>query len=132
MHQCINEQTRINNILDLFLTNNPDIVCQVTVLDTVVSDHKLILVGTYIMHNGQKVPEYSETSGFSKLNFNHNMIEWEKLSDELAEIDWIVQLDGKCTSEMLQIITDILLIIVIKISLSCPRKGTRRKKVHHS
>ena len=68
LQQQISEATRKENILDLFMTNNHDIVCQVAIADTVLSDHRLILVGTNLDCNAQQKP-VPEATGFSRLNF---------------------------------------------------------------
>lgn len=44
LEQYVNVPTRLENILDLFLTNNCDLVREVKVEDTQLSDHRLIFV----------------------------------------------------------------------------------------
>ena len=107
------------------MTNYTNIVCQIVVLDTVISDHKLVLVGTYIEPKSKSEPEYPETSGFAKLNFNHNMIEWNEIDAELLQVDWLSQFNGKSPAEMLEIIDDYLLDICTKY---IPKKGGSKNK----
>ena len=106
LQQCVTEPTRINNILDLFMTNNSSILCQVIVLDTVVSDHRLILVGTYIDNVNVPHHDYPEAQDFAKLNFNSNLIEWQKLDYDLFQVDLASELNGMYPSEMLKIISE--------------------------
>ena len=107
------------------MTNNSSIVCQVMVLDTVVSDHRLILVGTYIDNVSMPHHDYPESRDFAKLNFNSNLIEWQKLDYDLLNVDWASELNGKYPSEMLKIISEILL---SNCSKYIPLKGERRNK----
>ena len=125
LQQWLTEPTRINNILDLFMTNNSSILCQVIVLDTVVSDHRLILVGTYIDNVNVPHHDYPEAQDFAKLNFNSNLIEWQKLDYDLLQVDWASEPNGMYPSEMLKIISDTLL---SNCSKYIPIKGERRKK----
>ena len=46
--QHIDVPTRGNNILDLILTNNEEIIHSITVTDTALSDHKLIIAKSNI------------------------------------------------------------------------------------
>ena len=43
LNQIIAEPTRVNNILDLLLTNNPDMVLKIDIEDIVLSDYRLLL-----------------------------------------------------------------------------------------
>ena len=45
--QMVQENTRQSNILDLVLTNNPDMINSIGVRDTVLSDHRLLDVNLY-------------------------------------------------------------------------------------
>ena len=111
--------------MNLFMTNNSSILCQVIVLDTVVSDHKLILVGTYIDNVSMPHHDNPEVQDFAKLNFNSELIEWQKLDYDLIHVDWVSELNGNYPSEMLEIISDTLLCYCSKY---IPIKGERRKK----
>ena len=44
LQQCVEEPTRVKNILDLILTNDPDVITEISVWDTLMSDHKVIIV----------------------------------------------------------------------------------------
>jgi hypothetical protein len=44
LEQFVTVPTRLNNILDLFFANNTELVRELSVEDTVLSDHRLINV----------------------------------------------------------------------------------------
>ena len=48
LRQYIEEPTRGNNILDVFLTNNDQLTRQVIITETTVSDHNIIQIKTNI------------------------------------------------------------------------------------
>ena len=89
LEQYIMEPTRKDNILDLFLTNNPDIVKMIDVGNTIMSDHDLITVTIDINLEGATEPKEKRDFGpLSKLNFHNNNINWKEVSDEFERIDW--------------------------------------------
>ena len=124
LRQKIQEATRKDNLLDLFLTNNQDLVCQVLVSDTVLSDHRLVLVGTYLESNLQEKP-CDEAHGFSSLNFYHYSINWDEICEDLLEIDWKLDFTGKYPDDILDSINRQLYDIC---SRHIPLKGKRRHK----
>lgn len=44
MSQCITHPTRVNNTLDLLLTNNTNSIIHTSAEDTTLSDHKLVFI----------------------------------------------------------------------------------------
>ena len=121
----ISEPTRMHNILDLFLTNNPEIVTNAEVTNTLISDHRLIIVDTCI----EKVQVYErkreKLEGFANLNFNHNRIDWAKLNQELQIINWEEQLESKSEDDTLSLIYEKLLTACKKY---IPKKGELVRK----
>ena len=107
--QYVHAETRISseetgNILDLFLTNNPDLVLDISTEDTTMSDHKVVSIDLcYDLLDSQSAlpSEHSlknnptENISFSQLNFtNANFdeinarlknINWDKLKEENPE-----------------------------------------------
>ena len=114
LQQCITAPTRVNNILDLFLTNNRNLICQISVLDTVISDHRIILVGTYMTVCKPAETERYISSEFNELNFNHENIDWEKVDSELSQIDWPLKLVGSDPSAMLETMSREMLAVSVK------------------
>ena len=90
LHQCISEPTRINNILDLFLTNNTEIITEIKICNVNISDHNLVLVGTYISTKSvqRENPSQLDEKSFSSLNYHHSSVDWGLINRQLSEIDW--------------------------------------------
>ena len=86
--QCVDKPTRGNNILDIFLTNNSNIVSHTEAIDTSLSDHRIVKVKTtYNIKttksvNRQRIPNQSFRSlNLQKSNFND-------ISEHLKSINW--------------------------------------------
>ena len=125
LQQMISEPTRMNNILDLFLTNNPEIVTNVKISNTVISDHRLITVDTCIEKSESHRRKREKLKGFASLNFNHKRIDWAKLNQELQMINWEEQLQSKLEDDTLSIIYEKLLSACQK---HIPKKGELVRK----
>ena len=95
LQQMVSQPTRVNNILDLFMTNNPEIVWNMEVVNTVLSDHRLVLVETCIDFEESPMTKL-KLEGFNGLNFFHKNIEWEKLNQEILDIRWEDDLPTFC------------------------------------
>ena len=105
LDQLVMEDTRQNNILDLFLTNNADIVHNIEVQDTVLSDHRLLSLEVNIKTDaGCLIDDNSARNPLSKLNFFHSTVEWDKINQMLGEIDWQTNLTGKKASEIYDLV----------------------------
>ena len=89
LEQYILEPTRKDTILDLFLTNNPDIVKTIDVSNTIMSDHDVITVMIDFNLGGTTQPQEKRDLGpLSKLNFHNSNIDWKEVSDEFEMVDW--------------------------------------------
>ena len=76
--QVIEEPTRGNNILDLLYTNNLDVLLNVKIDQTNMSDHNIIYCSTtYMMKEADPVPV--EEKQFLNLNFYDRKINWSRL-----------------------------------------------------
>ena len=92
--QYVNEKTRINNILDLFLTDNPNFVQHIKVKDISFSDHSLIKIYTTFFHTLNSTshkklnsdPELTNEPDFSIFNLNSS--DFVKINAELCKINW--------------------------------------------
>ena len=125
LQQMVNEPTRIHNILDLFLTNNAEIVMNIETANTVISDHRLITVNTYIDIIQEPKIRKDKLEGFAGLNFHHKRIDWAELNQDLQLVNWKEELDGKTDNEMLSLIYENLLCSCQKF---IPRKGELIRK----
>ena len=74
--QMIEEPTREENTLDLIFTNNPEIITQLDISKTIMSDHNIIEVTTNLKDcneltsNTDEAIELDETN-LRQLNFHH-------------------------------------------------------------
>ena len=125
LQQMIVEPTRNKNILDLFLTNNPDLVWNIEVDDTVVSDHRLLQVRTRFSEATVPKSECPELQGLASLNFYHKKINWEQLNGELLKVNWSLKFHNKNASEILDIFLELLLEVCSRF---VPKKGERKRK----
>ena len=88
MNQIIEVPTRGDNILDLFFTNNEDLIMKVEVVDSIMSDHRMILVGLTVGFDTDEESMPMNRNGLNNLNFFHNNTEWEKILDVLGDVNW--------------------------------------------
>ena len=88
LNQMISEPTRINNILDLLLTNNRDIIVDIKTHDTVISDHRIMLLQTNLVEPNRHQPRHEKVNGFDDLNFYDKNINWTHLNKKLSLVDW--------------------------------------------
>ena len=100
LQQYVQEPTRVKNILDLFLTNNPDVITEISVCDTLMSDHKVIIVGTNISLDHESKMDTPSLSGVAALNFHHSSINWDDIESDLMNLNWSTIFEGKNTEEM--------------------------------
>jgi len=68
LRQLVTEPTRENVILDLLITNQPDKIMDVRVLNTHLSDHKLVLA-KYAFGNYKKQTKYIYVREYNKINY---------------------------------------------------------------
>ena len=79
LNQLVEEPTRGPNILDLVLTNNPDMLYKCEVSDTGLSDHRMVTVSLILPQVSPALPP-REKNRFSEFNFHSETINWESLS----------------------------------------------------
>ena len=98
LEQMIHESTRGDNILDLFMTNNIDLVQSVQIKDTEMSDHRIItlLCNLGLQASKEDQPKYRNVLG--SLNFMSENIQWDMMKLEFREVNW-GGLIGNCNAE---------------------------------
>ena len=93
LHQLIDTPTRNSNILDLFFTNDDDIIHGHVIKPTNLSDHNIIEITTNINWNPD-IPRVDSTkyrsssSSFIELNFLGDSVKWTAIANHLAGIPW--------------------------------------------
>lgn len=120
--QMINEPTRGDNILDLVFTSNEELVNIVRIEDTVLSDHRLIIVETSWC-DLQVTDNSPKPQSLAALNFFHKRIDWDVINNKISSIDWKSELENKSSNEMVKSILSKLLNICTS---SIPVKSKRR------
>ena len=136
MNQYISEPTRGNNILDLFCTNDANLIQVVKVERTEISDHHIItVILSLVTNSSNEILMHKRTvEGFSALNFFK--ADFNAISNAISAIDWL-NLQQSCsfeefpalfTSTLLEICSD--LVPPKKPKVGSPKKAhaLRRKK----
>merc|ERR1712240_340630 len=126
--QTMEEKTRKDNILDLVFTNNLDLITQIDVTGTIMSDHDIIEIETNIVDNNKTTTKNeNETDNqvdLRQLNFHNEKIDWEGMNKILKEMPWNELFNGlnneNCTELLLYCIKEICLIKI-------PKKKIRNK-----
>ena len=105
--QIIDKPTRVPlnetaNILDLIITNNSEVIREVSILPTKLSDHEIvsvILSDQFKCQTPDMRPKRNNNNNqlsFNSLNFTK--ADFSEISEELKEIDWDT-MKQQCTSE---------------------------------
>ena len=112
---------RGGNTLDLVITNNADLIHDISVSPSAVSDHFNIECSvTYNRTENSNTTENPETisneknQGFGSLNFFDESTNWEALEEDLTNYDWLQEFRGQDTSEMMQRFLSVTLSIARK------------------
>jgi len=81
LEQLVQDATRERNILDIFATNDHELVSQVLVEDNhrKSRDHKTIIIRTKMVN---------ESSNLEALNFHIESIDWLGLRNYLSDVNW--------------------------------------------
>ena len=117
--QYILQPTRMDNTLDLFLTNSSSLVTHVDVRPTKVSDHNLIEI--FLSYNPCQpnihVPPLFEPASYRRLDFNK--ADFDSISNRIEGVDWAGLLDANGVENFPAVFTSTLLEICQK---HCPPK----------
>ena len=104
LEQCIHQPTRGNNILDLFLTNNFEIVRGVEIEDTEMSDHRLIALNVDLDLRPNENENTRQRNVLGGLNFMSDRVEWDKIKLDLGNLIWRELLEDKNPESMYDIL----------------------------
>ena len=127
LNQLVDKPTRGNNILDLFITNNANIVSHIDSVETSISDHNIVKVNTtYNLLSPQKtlkkaIPHYS----FRSLNMKK--AKYEAICEDLRSINWN-ELKAICTPDEFP---ELLRLTLLQIAMvHVPKKLPASKKTN--
>ena len=79
--------TGTSNILDLFITNNPELVLDISCEDTMLSDHKLVRISVTEDFKPSKV-HHSSVSYSSFGMFDFYKADFDRLNSYLSNVNW--------------------------------------------
>ena len=130
MSQYINKPTRVNNILDLVITNDINLIKQVEVNDTELSDHRMITIKSSFKQEDKPVPR-KVFAPHTFRNLNLYKADYEKLSEHLETIQWD-ELQALCDpldfAELMRLI--ILQVTEFYAPAKCFRSKSNRLSAH--
>lgn len=106
LDQLVDTPTRVNNILDLFFTNNPELVSRIEVCDTVMSDHRQMNISTTISPEINRSVEVDQRGDLFALNFNSDRVDWEGLCESFSVVDWELLIGDLEPNETLAVMMD--------------------------
>ena len=101
LRQYVDQPTREKNILDVVLCNNQDLIGEIRTEKTTFSDHRWLFIETNVSTRKNKTDllERKFQSPFDELNFHNEAIDWITMKQELSEIDWFGELEGRPVDE---------------------------------
>ena len=125
MNQLVNKPTRGNNILDLFITNNVNIISHIDSVETPLSDHNIVKVNTTynILTSREKPVAKIPHDSFRSLNLAK--ANFSAICDHLKTINWH-ELKLLCTPDEFP---ELLRLTLLQIAmLYSPKKSKRSKQ----
>lgn len=129
--QFVHAPTRGDNILDIVMSNNDDLIHNITIYKTNMSDHNIITLTTKLTTDVVRTMNSMNTEhlnvNFNQLNFFSDAICWDELKGELGEVD--SQLGDSDPEAQYNLFLKLCLHISIKhVPL---RKSSPKKKLPH-
>jgi hypothetical protein len=126
LSQYIDKPTRQKNILDLFITNNPNIVLKSDISDTSLSDHKIIKVTTtYNLKAAPKSKPKIPQHTFRSLNLQK--ADYNEINSHLKSINWD-ELQEMCSPDEFP---ELLRLTVLQVcALYSPNKSDQSNKMN--
>ena len=120
--QQIDQPTHKNgNVIDLLFTNNSYLIHNLCVIPSSKSDHYRIdltarykSASEYSKEDTQHHTEDDEATGFNRLNFFDETIDWKSLDEELNNYNWSSEFRGMDAAGMMERFTTVCLSIAEK------------------
>ena len=119
--QVVNKPTRAGNVLDLVFTNVPRYVMEVTVKDTLASDHKLVEVQLGYNMVGNANEEALPPDPYSFRAVDYHNADFEKMKLQLGEVQWEEMWD-LCDGDLAKFLELMRLIVLQTTLLNSPLK----------
>ena len=118
LSQYVKQKTRKNNILDLFLTNDPTFVHMVECTNLNISDHLMVKIYTNFfsfLSSGSKPHKVQDCLDFSV--FNLQRANFGEINNEIASIDWDELISKTSIEEFPEIFNHLIYSVLQK---NCP------------
>ena len=129
LDQLVEEPTREKNILDLVLTNNPELIHSVAVQDTNKSDHREIVCN--LLHPqflpNRPITDRPSRAGLDDVNFN--AADWAAINEELDSIDWTTVTDPELPQDRAWSMFEELVTWACSQHAPSHERGKKRSKV---
>ena len=119
LSQYILEPTRKDNILDLCLSNSPNLISHVSTCDTAMSDHRITDIMLSYNPCNPSTPSPPDFNDVSFRCFDFNRTDFDSLNANLESINW-KQLCELCLPEEFPELMTLVLLQICEIC--CPRK----------
>ena len=117
--QYVSSPTRLNNVLDLCISNSEELVTHISTSDTILSDHRLVEIFwsfNPLSQASRSSPEFKEKS-FKNLDFFK--ADFGKINEEILAVDWDSLWEISDQENFPELFTQTVLDICDKY---CPRK----------
>ena len=129
LENYIDAPTRDNNILDLFLTNDAEMVKHVEVMknERIMSDHNIAIITTGINLHDRPNNRSIIENRLQKLNFLSDRIDWNLIETDLVATNWTETLTNMNCKQSYNIITNIMTQICEKFIQPKRKQGPYRR-----
>ena len=97
--QIIDQPTRGANLLDLCFVNNEELIYRTELIDTVISDHRLMILTTTCVQP-RSCSTMQIQSGLRTLNFHSADVDWTQINQAFTEVSWAEIFYQKSESEI--------------------------------
>ena len=134
--QYVRDNTRKNNLLDLFITDNANFVDFIEVEEISFSDHNLITIFNSYFSNPIKGTQQisEESSGFDFSKYNLNTANFENINDDFLNMnwDWVLNIPINDFPDMFRSVVNSTLEKNCSLNVKGKKtgKGPFHKKVH--
>ena len=130
--QYVQENTRKSNILDLFLTNDPNFVSLIQCKDINFSDHNIVKIYTTYFNNVNKMGFPKENEDKNELSrdfsdFNLNSANFNQINYELDLINWTEIVEQTSNDDFPDLLNDILFSVLSRNASSYSRNKKRQE-----
>ena len=125
LEQLVDKATRNQNILDLFFTNNDELVNDMRVENTILTDHRIMILKTNVPEPNRISFKQRRQMSMRQLNFYHKKVDWPKLNEKFLKVDWESEFLGLTPDETYEVFINTL----FKICAGCiPVKNPKAER----